>query len=285
MENIFDTLKQRAARLQAEVDSLEGYDGRAEAQANIDKYIANPNRHNLSNRNQVNVFANAKQYGLDTSKAEKLARASVNEQLQAGGLGFIDALVMGLLPDKLMPEWYRKPSTTRAKNSGKILGTLASIALPEKYLLGRLFSSRSFGVGTAKAIGNLGKIGSVANRADNAGDIAAAKQLVAAAKLENNIAKTATTAQELKEAKKLLTAAKAAGSTVSFGEGVAKAATVMKLPASTYVKAAARIIPTVPKAFEAGYGPEKKAPYLDKNVNRYIGEWKALQQQQRLLNQ
>lgn len=88
----------------------------------------------------------AQQLGLDTSRAAKLDKATAAENLGAGAMGAVDALAFGLIPD----HWYSSHRTSKAKNIGKVAGTVASFAIPG---------------GAASGMGNVLKVGRHAARA------------------------------------------------------------------------------------------------------------------------
>ncbi len=68
----------------------------------------------------------AQQLGLNTSRAQKLDKATAVENLGAGAVGALDALAFGLIPD----HWYSSHRTNKAKNVGKVAGTVASFFIP-----------------------------------------------------------------------------------------------------------------------------------------------------------
>lgn len=68
----------------------------------------------------------AQQLGLSTSRASKLDKATAVENLGSGAVGALDALAFGLIPD----HWYSSHRTNKAKNIGKVAGTIASLIIP-----------------------------------------------------------------------------------------------------------------------------------------------------------
>lgn len=104
----------------------------------------NRNPRAFSPREIEEILLLAQQLGLSTSRAAKLDKATAVENLGAGAAGALDALAFGLIPD----HWYSSHHTNKAKNIGKVAGTIASLIMPGAAASGL---GRAFKVGKSAA--------------------------------------------------------------------------------------------------------------------------------------
>ena len=94
---------------------------------------ANNDPRSLSQDQLETAMNYGQQMGIDMSPMKEKDIATKEENLAAAGIGVLDSLAFGLVPDR----WYTNYRTKGASNVGKLAGTVASLAIPGGIFAGK----------------------------------------------------------------------------------------------------------------------------------------------------